>query len=97
MEILKEGDEIVFTVGDSEYPYKVCDNHLNYLGSGSNYIIFEELGLSEETKIQMANKYYGYAPHGGDWPCFIENDYKSATELVKRLYDLCNIYNSKEK
>ena len=97
MEKIEYSKEIRFILGDQYYDYRVYDTYLEYKDGSYNDQIFKALGINEETKIQMANKYYGYSPCGGEWPEYRHKDFDAATELVKRLYDLCNIYNTKEK
>jgi hypothetical protein len=97
MKELKEGDYVVFRVGDLVMNYKVRNDHMCSTDGFDNYAIFQQLGLNEAQKKDLANHYYGYAQTGGDWPYYHRHDYAAATELVKALYDLCNKYNSKHK
>ncbi len=97
MKELKDGDEVMFTVGDLVMNYRVRDDHMYSTDGFDNYAIFEQLGLNGSQKKDLATHYYGYAPTGGDWPYYRRHDYAAATELVKALYDLCNKYNSEHK
>ena len=97
---LEYGQIVTFRLGEDEYHYEVFDHFLSYGGrsyGGSNDAIFDALGISNHQKYLMASAAYGYQHNCGDWPAFRENDYEAAYRLVKELYDLCNIYNSKEK
>jgi hypothetical protein len=96
MEQLKRGVKIKFVVGDDFYLYEVTPSYLDLRktsGEYSNAAIFKALDISEDEKYELATKYYGYSVSQGVWPSY--KDYKSATELVKYLYDLCNIHNTK--
>ena len=97
MEILKEGDEVRFRVGNEVLGYKVRDDHMYSTDLYENYVVFKKLGLSEAQKKDLATHYYGYRPTGGDWPYYRRHDYAAATELVKGIHDLCNKYNSQHK
>jgi hypothetical protein len=96
MEQLKSGVKIKFIVGDDFYVYEVGPSYLDLRKTSAEYTnaaIFNALGISEDEKYELATKYYGYPVSQGIWPSY--QDYKSATELVKHLYDLCNIHNTK--
>jgi hypothetical protein len=96
MEQLKSGVKIKFIVGDDFYVYEVNSSYLDLRktsGEYSNAAIFNALGISEDEKYELATKYYGYHVSQGVWPSY--RDYDTATELVKHLYDLCNIHNTK--
>ena len=96
MKELEHGDNIYFTVGDEVFSYRVADSFLNY-PRGDNDAIFTALGLNRTEKIDLASLHYGYLANQGDWPEFKHKDYASATRLVKALYDLCNIHNTKNQ
>jgi len=96
MEQLKSGVKIKFIVGDDFYVYEVSSSYLDLRKSSAGYTnaaIFNALGISEDEKYELATKYYGYSISQGVWPSY--QDYDAATELVKHLYDLCNIHNTK--
>lgn len=96
MKELQQGDRIVFKVEDKEYEYTVSDSFLNY-PRGDNDAIFTALGLDRTDKIDLASDQYGYNADNGDWPEYKNTDFAAATRLVKALYDLCNIYNTKKE
>jgi hypothetical protein len=96
MEQLKFGVKIKFIVGDDFYLYEVGPSYLDLRKTSvgySNDAIFNALGISEDEKYELATKYYGYPVSQGSWPWY--KDYDTAAELVKHLYDLCNIHNTK--
>ena len=97
METLKFDDKITFRVGDEVLHYKVKTNHLAYEEEDKyNHRVFTLLEMpTKEQRWEFASKIYGYQVIAGDWPCFKFHDYAAATELVKALYDLCNIHNYK--
>lgn len=97
MKQLNDNDEITFKVGDKSYDYVVGYTILSCTHD-YNSAIFTALGMSYDEKDIMAGVSYGYAPEAdGSWPPFRERDYEAATRLVKQLYDMCNIHNSKLK
>lgn len=96
MEQLKRGVKIKFIVGDDFYIYEVTPNYLDLKKTSKEYsngAIFIALGINEGEKYELATKYYGYSVSQGCWPSY--QDYDTAAELVKHLYDLCNIHNTK--
>jgi hypothetical protein len=96
MKTLKFDDKVIFRVGDKVLNYQVRTNHLDYVDGARNYKVFELLGITKDKeRYEFASKIYGYKVKEGDWPCFKDQDYAAATELVKALYDLCNIHNIK--
>lgn len=96
MKELQQGDRIVFKVEDKEYEYTVSDSFLNY-PRGDNDAIFDALEIGREQKLELASELYGYRSDQGDWPEYKSTDFAAATRLVKALYDLCNIYNTKSE
>lgn len=97
MKELKEDDKVTFRVGDTVLNYEVWDTHVSCRDGYNNSRIFTELGLKDPQIKDLATHYYGYMPHGGDWPTYTRGDYAAATRLVKGVYDLCNLHNSKLK
>lgn len=95
MKELEHGDKLFFTVGDKVFHYTVADSFLNCRSSVDNDAIFIALGLNRTEKIDLASVHYGYRSDQGDWPQFNNRDCAAATRLVKALYDLCNIHNTK--
>lgn len=95
MKKLKKTEVVQFKIGDTVYSYVVLSSHLSCYPDSDNGIIFEALGLTEKEKKIMASEYYGYDSGNGSWPEYGVEDYEAATNLVKRLYDLCNIHNTK--
>ena len=96
MKELKEDDYVYFTVADKVYEYKVSGSFLNY-PRGDNDAVFDALEIGREQKLELASQHYGYRSDQGDWPEYRGGDFAAATRLVKALYDLCNIYNTKKE
>lgn len=97
MKQLNNNDKITFKVGDKSYDY-IVGNTILSCTHDYNHAIFKALGMSDGEKDIMASVCYGYSLRDvGSWPPFRERDYEAATNLVKRLYDMCNIHNSKLK
>ena len=86
MEQLKEGQEVVFTIKDKNYIYKVCKSYLQ-AEKGFNDQIFSDLKLD---KIKLANSAYGYDSDGGDWPESKLKDFAALTRLVAALCYYCD-------
>jgi hypothetical protein len=96
MKQLNNNDKITFKVGNKSYHY-IVGNTILSCTHDYNHAIFKALGMSDYEKDVMAELNYGYKPtDDGSWPPFRKKDYDAATNLVKRLYDLCNIHNTKE-
>lgn len=96
MKELKENDKIYFIVDGEVHQYIVQATFLNHT-TRWNDGIFDALKLEKEEKLALASEHYGYKVYQGDWPDYKPGDYAAATRLVKALYDLCNIHNSKLK
>lgn len=96
MKELKENDKIYFTVDDEVHQYIVQASFLNHTSMG-NDAIFDALEIGREQKLELASQHYGYRSDQGDWPEYRGGDFAAATRLVKALYDLCNIYNTKKE
>jgi hypothetical protein len=94
MKELRYREDVTFKIGNEKLHYVVRETFLGHAG-GYNGRIFIELGLSQDEKMALASKHYNYITEEGDWPSFKQGDYAAATELVKALYDLCNIHNIK--
>ena len=86
MEQLKEGQEVVFTIKDKNYIYKVYKSYLQ-AEKGFNDQIFSDLKLD---KIKLANSAYGYDSDGGDWPESKSRDFVALTRLVEALFPYCD-------
>ena len=87
MEQLKEGQEVVFTIKDKIYKYKVCSCYLNSTDLDYNSQIFIDLGLKE---FKFCSEAYGYEAFQGDWPEAGPNDYHALTCAVEALFSYCN-------
>ena len=86
MEQLKEGQEIVFTIKDKDYKYKVWKSFLE-AEREFNDKIFLVLKLD---KVKFANSVYGYDSLGGDWPSCNCADFAALTRLVEALFPYCD-------
>jgi hypothetical protein len=96
MKTLEWGDKVTFKVGDEVLKYEVRADYLNCVNGARNYEVFKLLGMTKDKeRLEFASKIYGYEVTEGDWPCFKDEDYAAATELVKAVYDLCNLHNIK--
>lgn len=96
MKELKENDKIYFVVDSEVHQYVVQASFLNHTSMG-NDAIFDALEIGREQKLELASDQYGYDTDNGDWPEYKRGDFAAATRLVKALYDLCNIYNTKKE
>ena len=96
MKELKENDKVNFVVNGKVHQYIVGTTFLNHTSMG-NDAVFDALGLEREQKLALASKHYGYKVYQGDWPEYKHVDFAAATRLVKGLYDLCNIHNTKKE
>ena len=96
MKELKENDKVYFTVDHEVHQYIVGATFLNHT-TRRNDGIFDALELERKEKLALASEHYGYKVHQGDWPDYKPGDYAAATRLVKAVYDLCNIYNTKKE
>lgn len=80
---LREGDKVVFSVGDVAYSYLVQTDHLSSTKL-DNGAIFDALGLAFYSFAESA---YGYEADSGWWPCAKERDFAALCRLVNALYD----------
>ena len=87
MEQLKEGQEVIFTIKDTDYIYTVCTEYLIIQEQSRNDKIFEDLGLN---KIKFCSDCYGYDQNGGDWPESKYNDFAALTRAVESLFHYCD-------
>ena len=87
MEQLKEGQEVIFTIKDTDYIYTVDTEYLSIQGLFRNDKIFEDLGLN---KINFCSDCYGYDPYDGDWPESKYNDFAALTRAVESLFPYCD-------
>lgn len=94
--VLKYGDKVTFKlVGKGNYEYIVRDEYLN-TDEDTNALIFIELGMSAQEKIEFCRKAYGYEPrHDGQWPECRVNDYEALTRCVTMLHQECNVLNKR--
>ena len=86
MEQLKEKQEVVFTIKDKDYKYKVWKSFLE-AEREFNDKIFLVLKLD---KVKFANSAYGYSSLGGDWPSCKCADFAALTRLVEALFPYCD-------
>ena len=86
MKQLKEGQEVVFTIKNKNYIYKVCKSYLQ-AEKGFNDQIFSDLKLD---KIKLANSAYGYDSNRGDWPESKPRDFAALTRIVAALCYYCD-------
>ena len=91
---IKEGDCVIFNIGDEQFIYKVNTNCLIY-ESCPNDIIFKKLGMNDTEKYLFASQHYGYISNIGGWPSSHDYHYEGLTNLVKALYE--QIEKKKEK
>lgn len=68
-------EPLIYTV---HYRYLMCD-------SAGNNVIFDLLNIDA---FKTADECYGYKSAYGGWPEFIHDDYKAATRLVLKLYEI---------
>ena len=87
MEQLKGGQEVVFTIKNKIYKYKVCSCYLNSTDLDYNSQIFIDLGLKE---FKFCSEAYGYEAFQGDWPEARPNDYHALTCAVEALFPYCD-------
>ena len=87
MEQLKNGQEVIFTIKDTDYIYTVYSQHLCIKGAGYNNQIFKDLGLD---KFKFCSDCYGYNPDRGDWPESENGDYAALTRAVEALFPYCD-------
>lgn len=84
--ILKYRDCVQFKIPETNkiLNYTV---HEQFLASdkGLNTEIFDLLGIDN---YEIAGKCYGYTSYIGSWPEYKINDYKAATKLVLKLYEI---------
>jgi len=96
MKELKENDKVYFTVDGEVHQYIVGTTFLNHTTRG-NDAIFDALGFERKGRLALASGHYGYRSDQGDWPEYKHADFAAATRLVKAVYDLCNIHNTKKE
>lgn len=93
----KQGKRVTFKVGNKEYYYKVCANHLSS-NSGDNSSIFTVLNLtgesSTDSKIKFVSDAIGYKAGGGACPTYKSHDYMAASRLIDALQWECDKHNS---
>jgi len=84
MNTVKYNDTIVFTINDSQYEFRVSDDHLTR-GDGSNREIFRVLELDA---VDFCSKHYGYKAGSGGWPTSKQGDYKAITRVIVAINEL---------
>ena len=87
MEQLREGQEVIFTIKDKKYRYKVCINYIQKLEDGYNDEIFSDLKLDTKNFVNSA---YGYISGEGNWPVSKHEDFAALTRLVENLFPYCD-------
>ncbi len=80
--VLRELDEVVFSVGTEEILYRVHDSYIGIDGV-FNRFIFEKLRLD---KAEFCSKAYGYVAGSGSCPEAHHRDFPALTRLVEALY-----------
>lgn len=90
METLKYNDEVIFTIKDRDFYYKVANDYL-ISSRETNDVIFTALKLTEEDKDDFCSKHYGYPCNkSGTWPNCELDDYGALTRVVEALQELCS-------
>ena len=87
MEQLKEKQEVVFTIKDKIYTYRVYPSYLSSMGTFTNGQIFIDLNLD---KYKFCSDYYGYKTDCGAWPNSKDKDYAALTRVVEALFPYCD-------
>ena len=87
MEQLKEKQEVVFTIKDKLYTYRVYPSYLSGMGTFTNDQIFIDLNLD---KYKFCSDCYGYKTDCGAWPNSKDNDYAALTRVVEVLFPYCD-------
>lgn len=86
--LLKEGDQVFFSVLPPTLRYTVRQNHLS-ASDGLNDAIFDAMSI---LKIGFCNEAYGYENTGGSliggWPEARWHDFAALTRVVKKLFTL---------
>lgn len=80
---LKKYDELIFYFKEAQYKYIVYENFLGGDCGDNNAMIFVVLNLNKTT---VANLYYGYESHFGEWPMCNDDDYPALTRLAMYLF-----------
>jgi hypothetical protein len=86
VDILKEGDEILFNTGISTLRYEVRQCYCYCVG-GDNTKVFDQLGV--DNIYTLATECYRYKAGPGSWPECKNGDYAALTRLVNKLHELC--------
>ena len=87
MEQLKEKQEVVFTIKDKIYTYRVYPCYLSSTGPYCNGQIFVDLGLD---RYKFCSDCYGYEANSGSWPFSENKDYAALTRAVEALFPYCD-------
>ena len=87
MEQLKEKQEVVFTIKDKIYTYRVYPSYLSGMGTFTNGQIFIDLNLD---KYKFCSDCYGYEANSGSWPFSKNKDYAALTRVVESLFPYCD-------
>ena len=86
MEQLKEGQEVIFTIGNKSYKYIIYSCFLSIRGYNNDQI-FKDLKID---KYRFCSDNYGYEIHYGDWPNSKDKDYAALTRVVEALFPYCD-------
>ena len=98
--IPKEGDKITFEINAKVLIYQVKERYLqlllvNGMDIGAyNELIFNELGMSEQQKLDFATKAFGYYAIQGRCPVSHPHDFKALGRLLYLLKLECLKYNN---
>ena len=87
MKQLEFGQEIVFTIKDKEYTYRVYPCYLSSMGTFTNGQIFMDLNLD---KYKFCSDCYSYKTDCGAWPNSKDKDYAALTRVVEALFPYCD-------
>ena len=87
MEQLKNKQEVVFTIKDEDYTYRVYPCYLSSMGTFTNGQIFIDLNLD---KYKFCSDCYGYKTDCGAWPNSKDKDYAALTRAVEALFPYCD-------
>ena len=87
MEQLKEKQEVVFTIKDKIYTYRVYPSYLSSMGTFTNDQMLIDLELD---KYKFCSDCYGYEANSGSWPFSKNKDYAALTRVVESLFPYCD-------
>lgn len=87
MKQLEYEQEVVFTIKDKNYIYKVYSCYLSNMDTFTNGQIFIDLNLD---KYKFCSDCYGYKTDYGAWPFSKNKDYAALTRVVEALFPYCD-------